>query len=315
MPSVSVVLVTYQGARWVGPQAASIATQTRLPDEVVVADDGSTDDTVARALEALAPVADRVRVLPTDAHLGLTPNVERGLRAATGDVLVLADQDDVWLPHKLAAVERWAGADRTGGVFSDGWIIDADGLRTGDRLWARAGWDRRRRTRWRRDPLGVLLRQPLVTGAAMALRREALGLLLPLPEVGWHDYAMSLLLAATSGLTMIDEPLIEYRLHGANTAGLRPRSRRDRVLSREAQQSNLRGQVVLFEVLGARLAASGSAPTARRMAAKAATLRRRAALPDARLRRVGGVARLTATGDYHRYAQGWASAARDLFWP
>jgi len=312
--SISVVVITYQGARWVAAQAASIAAQTRLPDELVIADDGSTDGTVAIARDALGSIAERVRVLPTDRHLGLSPNVERGIRAATGDVIVLADQDDVWLADKLATVELWGDSGAPGGCFSDGWIIDAKGVRTGDRVWARAGLDRRQRGRWAGDPFGVLLRQPLVTGATMAIRRDTLDLLLPLPESGWHDYAMSLLLAATSTLTMIDDPLVEYRLHGENTAGLRPRSRRARVLAQDAHRDNLREQVRLFDLLADRLATHGHPEPAQRMTVKASLLRARAALPAARHRRVPGVVRLTATGGYHSYAQGWASAARDLLW-
>ena len=313
--SISVVVITYEGARWIAAQAASIVAQTRPPDEVVLADDGSTDTTVAIARAAVAPLGDRVRVLPAGDRLGVTPNLERAIRASTGDVVVLADQDDVWLPHKLATVAQWAAADATGALASDGWIVDTDGRRTGERLWARAGFSSRERARWRRDPLAVLLRQPVVTGATMAVRRDALDLLLPLPEVGWHDYAMSLLLAATTGITLVDDPLMEYRLHEANTAGLRPPARRDRVVSRAEHLDNLHAQARLFDALAERLTAHGCAAASHRMTAKSDALRRRAALPAARPRRVVGVAALTFSGRYHRYAQGWASAARDLLWP
>jgi hypothetical protein len=270
---------------------------------------------VAIAREALAPLGDRVRALPAEERLGVTPNLERALRAATGDVIVLADQDDVWLPHKLATVARWADDATTGAFASDGWIIDADDRRSGTRLWARAGFSARERARWRRDPLAVLLRQPVLTGATMALRRETLDLVLPIPPEGWHDYAMSLLVAATTGITLAYDPLVEYRLHDANAAGLRPPARRDRVVSREAQHANQHEQAQFFDALGVRLTAAGRADAARRMVAKAAVLRRRAALPAARIRRAPGVAGLTLAGDYFRYGQGWASAARDLFWP
>jgi len=313
--SISVVVITWDGAQWVTEQARSIVAQTFPRDEVALADDASTDATVALALDALAPLNRPVEVLRSEARLGVTQNIERAIRATTGDIVVLADQDDMWLPHKLATVAHWAEADSTGGFASDGWIVDADTRRTGERLWARAGFSDRERTHWRHDPLRVLLRQPVLTGATMALRRDALDLVLPLPEVGWHDYAMSLLLAATTGITLVDDPLVEYRLHGTNTAGLRAPARRDRVLSPAAQRANQAEQVRFFDALGDRLAAHGHTDAARRIAAKADVLRHRAALPAARVRRLPGVARLTLTGGYHRYGQGWASAARDLFWP
>ncbi len=63
-PSISVVVITYEGARWVAAQAASIVQQTRPPDEVVLADDASTDATVAIARETLAPLGARVQRPP-----------------------------------------------------------------------------------------------------------------------------------------------------------------------------------------------------------------------------------------------------------
>jgi glycosyltransferase involved in cell wall biosynthesis len=313
--TVSVVVITCDGARWVAEQARSIASQTRPPDEVIVADDASTDDTVAITREALAPLRDRVRILLASSRLGVTANLERAIRAATGDVIVLADQDDVWLPDKLDTVARWARHETTGAMFSNGWIIDADGTRTGEQLWARAGFSTRAVAGWDRDPLAILLRQPVVTGATMALRRAALDLVLPLPGVGWHDYAMSLVLAATSGLTKIDEPLVEYRLHGANTAGLQAPRRRDRVESPEAHRANLQQQDALFRILADRLTGTGHPDAARRMVGKVEVLHARAALPDARIARIAGVTRLTVSGGYARYGQGLSSAARDLLWP
>jgi glycosyltransferase involved in cell wall biosynthesis len=315
MVSIGVVMITHEGGRWVRSQAHSIATQTRLPDEVVIADDGSTDDSVAHALSALEPIGQRCRVLRSAARLGVTANLERAIRHAESDVIVLADQDDVWLPHKLVVVEHWADTSPSGGMFSDGWIVDARGDRTGERLWRRAGLSRSRAATLSSDPLAILLRQPVVTGATMAVRRGALDVLLPIPRHGWHDYAMSLLLAATSGLFPVTDALVEYRLHGANTAGLPSKSRRDRVVGAEAHRENLRTQIALFEALVERMEAQGDRATAARFSGKLDVLRRRAALPAARPMRLPGVARLIVGGGYRRYAQGYASAARDLLWP
>jgi len=312
--AISVVIITCDGARWVEAQIRSIVEQTRPPDEVVISDDASLDDTLAVVERALAPLGDRARVVRGGPRRGVTANLERAIHASSGDLIVLADQDDTWLPHKLASLEDWASSSSAGAVFSDGWIIDAEGKRTGERLWARTGLARRRLAILPADPLSVLLRQPAVTGATLALRRATLDLLLPIPVHGWHDYAMSLLLAATSGLDAITDPLIEYRLHGANTAGLAIGSRRQRIQSADAHRDHLRTQTLLFEDLVDRLDPFADLDARRRFVAKSNVLRRRAALPRARPRRVPGVAGLVLGGGYQRYAQGFSSAARDLFW-
>ena len=103
-------------------------------------------------------------------------------------------------------------------------------------------------------------------------------------------------------------------MHGANTAGLRPPARRDRVLARAEHVENLRRQAAMFDALADRLASSGHAAPSGRLRSKSEVLRRRAALPEARWRRVVGVAGLTVDRGYARYGQGWSSAARDLLW-
>src|SRR5205823_11558456 len=69
---------------------------------VLVADDGSTDDTLAR----IAAYGSRVRIVARGRAGGVVPNFERVLAAATGDGIVLCDQDDVWLPGRLALLRR-----------------------------------------------------------------------------------------------------------------------------------------------------------------------------------------------------------------
>lgn len=97
MARVSVIVPTRNGARFIGDTIASIARQSFPPDEIVLVDDGSTDDSVARACAASA----LVRVVATP---GLGPAGARnaGIRAATGDLLGFLDHDDLWVPEKLA---------------------------------------------------------------------------------------------------------------------------------------------------------------------------------------------------------------------
>lgn len=291
-----------------------MARQLRPPDEVLVCDDASDDRTVEIALAALAPLAEAVSVLRSEVRLGVTANVERGLAAATGDIIVLADQDDLWRSDKLSAIEQWAMQSAAGGMFSDGRIIDADGCPTGVTLWDRAGFSARARRRWSGDQLAELLRRPVATGAAMALRRSTLNLLLPLPRGDWHDYTASLLLAATTGLVPCRKELIDYRLHGANLAGLGAERRRDRVLPTAANRENLARQIDHLQAVSERLRSAGHRAASDRIGCRREVMQRRMRLPAARWKRLPGVVTLLVTRRYHGFGQGWASAARDLLW-
>ena len=124
-PKISVLMCTYN-AGWCVEQALdSVMDQTRPPDEIVLADDGSTDDTVARVESRYG---DRVRLLRRP-HVGLTPTRCAGAAVATGDWFALMDADDIWRPEKLerqlAFLERHPGIRW---VSTDGSLVSAEGV-------------------------------------------------------------------------------------------------------------------------------------------------------------------------------------------
>ncbi|HEU5218765.1 MAG TPA: glycosyltransferase [Gemmatimonadales bacterium] len=97
MPTVTVILPTYNRADLLPLAVASALNQTRLPDEILIVDDGSTDDTPAVAAGFGAPV----RYIRQD-NAGVAAARNHGFRVATGDYLALLDADDLWMPDKLA---------------------------------------------------------------------------------------------------------------------------------------------------------------------------------------------------------------------
>lgn len=97
---LSVVLCTYNGAAYLRPQLDSLLAQTLLPDEILIHDDGSTDDTLAIAREYAArhPF---IRIVSHAAPHGINPNFFAALQAAQGEYIAICDQDDLWEPTKL----------------------------------------------------------------------------------------------------------------------------------------------------------------------------------------------------------------------
>ena len=132
----SVALATYNGARYLPAQLASLAAQTVMPGELVACDDGSTDGTVA-VLERFASDAPfPVRLFRNPVNLGSTANFAQAVGLCTGDGIFLCDQDDLWHPHKLARFAAAFDADPAVGlVASDLELIDAGGQDLGRRVW------------------------------------------------------------------------------------------------------------------------------------------------------------------------------------
>ncbi|MEX3937772.1 glycosyltransferase [Paraburkholderia phymatum] len=101
MKSVSVAMATYNGARYLSAQLESLASQQWLPAELIVTDDGSTDETLAilAGFSRTAPFP--VYVYENEQRLGYRANFMRAATLCRSDVIAFCDQDDVWSPVKL----------------------------------------------------------------------------------------------------------------------------------------------------------------------------------------------------------------------
>jgi glycosyltransferase involved in cell wall biosynthesis len=322
MPSLklSVALCTYNGAAYLPAQLASIAAQTRPPDELVVCDDGSADQTrqVVAAFAVEAPFAVRLHVNPT--NLGSTRTFERAIGLCDGDVIALADQDDVWRPDKLARMDlEFAAAPDVGLVFSDAELVDEALRPMGRRLSEVFGSDRASRTLRRRETaVNLLVPGWLVTGATMAFRTEFRSLALPIPSdiPMIHDGWIALVVSTMARVSFIAEPLILYRQHTGQQIGARRQkgvslARRATLRHIAAYEDSMR----IVDRARERLRLAGApetTPGLRELDTIALHLRARRYLPSGRLRRLPLVLRELLTWRYHRYGKGLLSAAKDF---
>jgi glycosyltransferase involved in cell wall biosynthesis len=103
---IAVALATYNGSRFLKEQLTSLLQQTRKPDQVVISDDGSSDDTVAIAQDFKHTATFRVEVLRGQGQLGPMGNFLRAAEACEGEYIAFCDQDDVWFSQKLELCEQ-----------------------------------------------------------------------------------------------------------------------------------------------------------------------------------------------------------------
>ena len=109
---LSVAMATYNGAKFLRQQLDSLAAQSRLPAEVVVTDDASSDDTldILHAFAATAPFPVHIHRNPS--RLGYRANFMRAMDLCQSDIVALCDQDDLWEPGKVeAAMQAFADPD------------------------------------------------------------------------------------------------------------------------------------------------------------------------------------------------------------
>lgn len=221
MKQISVAMCTYNGERFLAQQLASITSQTRLPDELVVCDDQSTDRTVAIVREFAATASFPVRLFVNEHNLGYTANFAQAIQLCVGDLIALSDQDDLWCPNRLERSEYELVAHPEAGlVFSDADLIDEHGRTSGETLWQRLGFVGRRKRDLLAGRYEVLAKHRFVTGATVMLRAGLRDRFLPI-AAGWvHDEWIAMIAAAFSDLRPIDQPLIRYRIHGSQQVGM-----------------------------------------------------------------------------------------------
>jgi glycosyltransferase involved in cell wall biosynthesis len=323
---ISVAICTYNGAEFLPAQLDSIAQQARPPDEIVVCDDASSDNTRV-LLESFA----RTSLIPvslyfSDQNVGSIKNFERAIGLCTGDIIALSDQDDVWRSDKLQVIaEAFEQNPAAGLVFSDAEIVDEKLNAVGKRMWDAVGFDAHKRRLIRNGrSLDVLITGWTVTGATMAFRSNYVKLALPIPtNINMiHDGWIALTIAAVSDVFYIEEPLIKYRRHERQQIGVPKRSAAqpehglkafDTALRRRNSSTDLHE---ILSVLEERLCSQQNSFNCRRALAFVANyshhLDVRANLPRKRLSRLPRILRELISMRYHEYANGFKSAAKDL---
>lgn len=198
---ISVCIATYNGARYIAEQLASILNQLSAEDEVVVSDDGSTDGTI----DIVRSLNDRrIRIVDGPRRHSPTLNFERALRNAKGEYIFLADQDDVWLEGKVTrCVEELQKCDC---VVSDARVTDSLLNTTSESLF--------QLMHVRRGRLSNLLWRNGYTGCCMAFKREVLSKALPFPtDIPMHDIWIGNVAAFCGRLHFIDDRLLLFRRH------------------------------------------------------------------------------------------------------
>jgi glycosyltransferase involved in cell wall biosynthesis len=207
---VVVVMSTYQGERFITEQVRSILDQLPPDGQLLVRDDGSTDRTV----DLLGAIGDRRLALTRGPNVGFARSFFTLLESVPADagLVMLSDQDDVWLPHKI---ERAAQQLRE----CKGPALYCSRLQLVDEALRPIGLS----SPWPRGPSFCnALAENIVTGCTVALNRAALDLVLRLGNPGrihFHDWWMYLVVSAFGTVIADPVPTILYRQHGGNVVG------------------------------------------------------------------------------------------------
>lgn len=205
---ISVCIATYNASKYLRCQVVSILAQLSDSDELIISDDLSGDDT----LEIISKINDpRIKIISNHVRLGVVKNFERALYAAKGDLIFLADQDDVWLPNKVDICKKALANHLL--VVSDCEIVDAN-LNLIEKSWFAE----------KKSKKGIFKNfyKNSYIGCCMAFRKELLEFALPFPaNIPMHDIWLGMLAEIKGHVVFLPSQLVLYRRHGENTSSLK----------------------------------------------------------------------------------------------
>jgi glycosyltransferase involved in cell wall biosynthesis len=250
--NISVAMAVFNGEQYLPEQLNSLMHQTLLPMELVVADDGSTDGTmeILERFAAAAPFA--VRLFVNDERLGFADNFLRAARECKGDIVAFCDCDDVWNSDKLQ---------RCFAEFSGNVVLVTHTIEQVDKNLKHLGYIPaiKKPFTLNRGSDNSLL--PWNGGAAMVMRAEVLAEMMKrwprnhaeaAREFGRrllpHDEIAFFIANAMGDIRFVAEPLIRYRLHGANTTNATTTFRRKVKLAASVGHDVYRQQARFFQI-------------------------------------------------------------------
>jgi len=313
-PAVSVVMCTFNGARYLPEQLESIARQSRLPAELVVCDDGSEDETVSMLHAFAARVQFPVRIFNNPSRLGSTRNFDQAIGLASGGFIALCDQDDIWAPEKLESLSSILMGDASlGGVFSDAALIDNNGHPIGMTLFEKHRFCQGKQREFLDEPASVLLKHDVVTGATLMFRSALLPYLRPIPPSWVHDGWLAWMISLHSKLALTTAPLTFYRIHAAQQLGIGSDQRTQGASPVETRRTHYARVAHQFEDLANHLLRSGWTEKdgiIHRIRAKGAFLQKESMLSESLVARVLQMIGLLPL--YLHYARGLGALRADL---
>ena len=224
---ISVALIVYNGSKYIRQQLDSILAQTYKVDEIIICDDASYDNTKEILEEYKNNHPNLFFIHYNNQNIRATKNIEKAIQACTGDIIILADQDDFWEANKIVTIVKWFEQNPTmNGVFTNGSLINSNGeLDNKYNLWDSMGFPYKaiKSNNDLIDKLNLYINtvENALTGATLAIRKNLPFLNQPFPIIKnlVHDRWLAINLAETNSLGVLEDKLIHYRIHSEQAIG------------------------------------------------------------------------------------------------
>jgi glycosyltransferase involved in cell wall biosynthesis len=209
--SISVAMATYNGEKYIKEQIDSILVNLRKNDELIISDDGSTDNTIS-IIKDFQKKDKRITLL-NGPRLGVKQNFANSIKNCNGDYIFLSDQDDIWDGNKVREVMKAFKEDDILLVEHDCTLIDNEYHVINQSFF-----------KYRKCGPGIIknIYKNTYIGCCMAFKSNLKKNILPIPNnIEMHDQWIGLIAEKFGKVKFIEKKLIKYRRHGENTTSLK----------------------------------------------------------------------------------------------
>ena len=205
---VSVAMAVYNGEEYLREQIDSIINQLRSDDELVISYNDSTDDTWG-IIKAYAINEEKIKLFKCN-NVGVIANFNNAIENSKGKYIFLADQDDVWYPHKIETVVRYFENSDALAIVHNTEIVNKDLIPINESLFE-----------VRKAKVGLIknILKNSYQGCCLAFKSELVPYICPIPKnVPMHDQWIGLNSEIYGNVFFINEKLIAYRRHDKNVS-------------------------------------------------------------------------------------------------
>jgi glycosyltransferase involved in cell wall biosynthesis len=222
--TVSIALCTHNGGEFLNDQLKSIQYQSLQPNEIIICDDNSSDNT----LEIISQFSDKlpIKLFQNIPALGTIKNFEYAISLCSNEIIFLCDQDDYWLHHKVETLVNYLAENITQEVvFSNAVIVDNELQDLQTTMWEKVRFWEEEIEEWKRgNALDLLLTGNRVTGCTVAMRKNFAEKSRPFPTNIHpnfiHDGWIGILASLNNMIGFVNEPLVLYRQHEQQQVGV-----------------------------------------------------------------------------------------------
>ena len=224
MNQVDILLGTYNGATFLPEQIDSILKQSFTDWKLIIRDDGSSDGTTEILLNYQSRYPQKIILLENDnQNIGVVSNFSQLLETSTAPYIMFCDQDDIWLPKKVAlTLNEMLRLEKSNPnipllVHTDLKVVDTNLDTLSDSYWSYQGINPDYNT------LNRLLIQNVITGCTIMVNKQLAHLSLPIPKkVVMHDWWLGLVASSFGQIHHLRIPTVLYRQHNSNDTGATP---------------------------------------------------------------------------------------------